>query len=93
MFSLVELYPQITEDYAEIPEVQEGLLRIAWNHCVGEGIRKVTEPVSYRNGVLRVRVSSPQWQSILLSMKPEIITKVNRYLKKPLLIDIHIGTR
>lgn len=92
MFSLVELYPQITEDYAEIPEVQQGLVRIAWNYCVGEGIRKVTEPISYRNGILRIRVSSPQWQSILLSMKPEIIRKVNRYLKKPLLVDIQIGT-
>lgn len=93
MLSLVELFPKITENYADIPEVQEGLIRIAWNYCVGEGIRKVTEPVGFRNGVLRVRVLNSQWQSILVSMKPEMITKVNRYLKKPLVIDLQIATR
>ena len=92
MLSLAELFPQIAENYAEIPEVQEGLIRIAWNYCVGDRIRNVTEPGIYRNGVLRVRVLNAQWQSILVSMKPEIISKMNRYLKKGFILDLKIVT-
>ena len=35
MFPIAELYPVFTEHYADIPEVQQGIVRIAWNYCVG----------------------------------------------------------
>lgn len=90
MFPLAELYPILIERYADIPEVQHGIVRIAWNYCVGEQIRKVSEPVFFQNGVLRVRVTHPQWRSTLLSMKPEIISKINKYLKKRMLSELNI---
>jgi predicted nucleic acid-binding Zn ribbon protein len=88
MFPLAELYPVISENYADIPEVQQGIVRIAWNYCVGERIKKVSEPTHFQNGVLNVRVPHKQWQTTLVHMKPEIIWKINRYLKKPLLSDV-----
>ena len=93
MFPLAELYPVLTEHYADIPEVQQGIVRIAWNYCVGERIRKISEPILLREGVLQVRVSHAQWQSSLNSMKDEIITRMNKYLKKRMVNDVDIEVR
>ena len=90
MLPLAELYPVITEKYGDIPEVQQGIVRIAWNYCVGERIKNVSEPVYFSDGVLTVRVPHSQWQSTLSTMKPEIIAKINRYLKKQILCDVSI---
>jgi predicted nucleic acid-binding Zn ribbon protein len=88
MFPLAEFFPILTEKYSEIPEVQEGIVRIAWNYCVGEKIRKVSEPTRFEDGVLRVRVMHPQWKVALDGMKPEIISRVNKYVRKNLLKDV-----
>ena len=88
MLPLAELYPILTERYADIPEVQEGIVRIAWNHCVGQAIRQISEPTDFQDGVLHVKVSHLQWQTTLSSMRPEIIAKINRYLKRPLLNQV-----
>lgn len=90
MFPLAELYPVFSDRYADIPEVQQGIVRIAWNYCVGERIKNVSEPVFFQNGVLRVRVPHQQWKTTLTDMKPEIISKINKYLKKRLLCDVTI---
>ena len=91
MLPLAELFPILSERYSEIPEVQEGIIRIAWNYCVGEKIRKVSEPVRFEEGILRVRVAHPQWQVTLDGMKPEIIARINKYLRKNLLKDIQFN--
>jgi predicted nucleic acid-binding Zn ribbon protein len=90
MLPLAELFPVLTEKYSEIPEVQEGIVRIAWNYCVGEKIRKVTDPVRFENGILKIRVKHPQWQITLESMKPEIIGRINKYVRRNLLKDIEL---
>lgn len=92
MLPLAELYPVLTERFTDIPEVQQGIVRIAWNHCVGATLRQISEPVDFQDGVLVVKVSHAQWKTTLSSMKPEIIAKINRYLKRPLLnkVDIQI---
>ena len=93
MFPLAELYQVLTERYGDIPEVQQGIVRIAWNYCVGDTIRSITEPVFFQDGILQVRLAHPQWQTTLVSMKAEIISKINRYLKKRLLSDVSIEIR
>jgi hypothetical protein len=90
MFPLAELFPVLSERYSEIPEVQEGIVRIAWNYCVGEKIRKVTEAVRFEGGVLRVRVTHPQWQLPLDGMKAEMITRINTYVRRNLVKDIQL---
>jgi predicted nucleic acid-binding Zn ribbon protein len=91
MFPLAELFPVLSERYSEIPEVQEGIVRIAWNYCVGEKIRKVSEPIRFEEGILRVRVVHPQWQVTLDEMKPEIIARINKYIRKNLLKDVQFN--
>ena len=90
MLLFAELLPGFTERYAEIPEVQEGMIRIAWNHCVGQTLRQVSEPLEFRGGVLVVRVTHAQWQSTLSSMRAEIIARINGYLKRPMLQEVRI---
>jgi predicted nucleic acid-binding Zn ribbon protein len=91
MLPLAELFPILTERYSEIPEVQEGIIRIAWNYCVGEKIRRVSEPIRFEDGILRVRVTHPQWQVTLDGMKPEIIARINQYVRKNLLKDVQFN--
>ena len=91
MLPLAELFPILTERYSEIPEVQEGIIRIAWNYCVGEKIRKVSEPIRFEDGILRVRVAHPEWQVTLDGMKPEIIARINKYVRKNLLKDVQFN--
>ncbi|HJZ13487.1 MAG TPA: DUF721 domain-containing protein [Acidobacteriota bacterium] len=93
MFPLAELFPLFTERYADIPEVQQGIVRIAWNYCVGEKLRQMSNPYHFQDGILEVRVSVPEWQSALATMKPEIISRINKYLKKEMVRDIRIGLR
>ena len=90
MLPLAELFPVLTEKYSEIPEVQEGIVLIAWNYCVGEKIRKVTDPIRFENGILRIRVKHPQWQITIESMKPEIISRINKYVRRNLLKDVEL---
>jgi len=90
MLPLAELFPVFTERFAEIPEVQQGIVRIAWNHCVGANLRQVSDPVDFHSGTLVVKVTHSQWQATLTPMRPEIISKINRYLKRPLLQEIRI---
>lgn len=90
MFPLAELFPILSEKYSQIPEVQEGIVRIAWNYCVGEKIRKVTEPLRFEDGILRVRVTHAQWQVPLEGMKAEIISRINKYVRRNLLKDVEL---
>jgi predicted nucleic acid-binding Zn ribbon protein len=90
MLPLAELFPILSERYSEIPEVQEGIIRIAWNYCVGDKIRKVTEPLRFEGGILKVRVTQPQWQVTLEAMKPEIISRINKYVRRNLLKDVQL---
>jgi predicted nucleic acid-binding Zn ribbon protein len=87
---LAELYPLVMKDFADIPEVHQGILRIAWNYCVGEKIRQVCKTTFYKDGVLHVKVTEPQWQSTLQFMQREIISKINKYLGKQTIQELKI---
>ena len=93
MLPLAELYPVLTQNYLQIPEVQQGIVRIAWNYCVGESIRKISEPRIFENGILHIEVPHSQWQTTLSSIKPEIISRMNKYVKRTLVKDLQIEVR
>jgi len=90
MQSLAELLPELLREHLDRPEIQQEMMRIAWNQCVGQKIRAVSKPFSFHNGILVVEVSHSQWKTILASMKGEIVPKINRYLGKGLLKDLQI---
>ena len=90
MDSLAKLFPLLTEHNLDIPEVQDGIVKIAWKVCVGENLRKVTEPLRFSKGILKVKVSHRQWKTTLEEMKPQIISRINEYIRKDLLQDIEM---
>ncbi len=93
MVPLAELFPILAEKYPDIPEVQEGIVKLGWNYCVGEKIRNVSEPLRFENGILHVRVTSPEWRPTLNDMKTEIIGRINKYVRRNLLKDVQIILR
>ncbi len=90
MTPLAELFSSLMEDIPEDPELKSEMVRVAWKYCLGEKIRNAADPVSFRRGVLNLRVVDPQWKTTLESMKPELIFRINGYLKKKMLKDLKI---
>jgi predicted nucleic acid-binding Zn ribbon protein len=92
MYPLGDLFPLFAEKFVEIPEMQEGLIRIAWKRCVGERISNLTDVKNYRDGVLTVCVAAPEWKVTLAGLKTDIIVRMNRYLMQNLIRDLRIET-
>lgn len=92
MFSLADLFPSFAERFVGIPEMQEGLIRIAWNHCVGERISKVTKFIRFRDGVITVCAQQSEWKMTLVGLKSDILIRMNRYLRQDLIFDLRIET-
>ena len=92
MFALGDLFPLLAGKFVEIPELQEGMISIAWKRCVGEGISKAAAVKNFRNGILTVRVVAPEWKVSLAGLKSDIITRMNGYLRQNLIRDLRIET-
>jgi predicted nucleic acid-binding Zn ribbon protein len=60
----------------------------AWKEIVGESIALHTQPRSIRNRILFINVSHPTWMQQLQFFKPNILEKINHFLKEPLIQDI-----
>lgn len=57
--------------------VATGGLWAKWEEIVGPRIAEHAQPTSLRQGVLRVRVSSPTWATELTYFAPEIVRRAN----------------
>lgn len=90
MIHIAELFAGLMEKDWDVPEVQQGMVRVAWSYCVGEAIRAVTEPVEFRNGILRVIVKDSQWKRTLVTMKSDLLARLNQYLKKPVVKELEL---
>ncbi len=90
MFALADLFPLLTEQFVESPEMQEGMIRIAWKRCVGERISKASEVKNFRDGILTIRVVAPEWKVSLAGLKSDILVRMNRYLRQNLIQDLRI---
>lgn len=59
-----------------------------WSEAVGAHIASKATPVSFRDGVLTVRVSNSPWMQQLSLMKSDIISSLNAAIGELLVIDI-----
>jgi len=66
---------------------EQNVLKI-WNKTVGLKISKNTTPVSIKNGILILKVSTPAWRQELQFQKIEIIKKLNKKLNKETIKEI-----
>lgn len=61
---------------------------LLWGEVVGEKISSHARPVRARGGKLFVEVDSSTWMNELLFYKGEIISKLNRRLRRRVIDDI-----
>jgi predicted nucleic acid-binding Zn ribbon protein len=56
---------------------------LAWPVVCGSGVAERTRALSFEQGVLRVEVASPRWNSELQSLAPRYLALINRYGSEP----------
>ena len=59
-----------------------------WAEAVGKNIKKHTEPVDVRFGVLTVKTSNSVWRQELQFQKKSIVNSINKKLKKTTIKDV-----
>ena len=72
--------------------VAAGALWRRWPQIVGDDIARNAEPTSLKEGVLRIRTSSPTWATEMSYLANDIKERVNKALGKPLVRDVKIWT-
>lgn len=59
-----------------------------WEHIVGEQVAAKCMPVSVKNGVLKVKTTSPAWASEFRYLAPEAIKRINAELGVEVVMEI-----
>ena len=69
-----------------------GTLWRRWAHIVGDEVARHAEPTSLKEGVLRVRTSSPVWATEITYLAADIKDRVNAALGKSLVREVVVWT-
>lgn len=72
--------------------VASGSIWRKWPEIVGEDIARNAEPSSLKEGVLRIRTSSPTWATEMTYMAADIKRRVNEAVGKPVVVEIKVWT-
>ena len=70
--------------------LEEGKIWLVWNAAVGKQIAAKAHPVSFRDGILTVAVSSAPWMQQLTFLKQGMIEKLNARLGAETVRDIYL---
>ena len=70
--------------------LEEGKIWLAWDAAVGAQIAAKARPVSFRDGVLTVTVTSSPWMQQLTFLKKGMMEKLNERLGQELVCDIYL---
>ncbi|MEM1009151.1 MAG: DciA family protein [Myxococcota bacterium] len=65
----------------EIPETLKQILNL-WPNIVGTTVTACTQPFSFRQGILNVRVQEMRWLPELRSLEPRYVKSINKHLKQ-----------
>ena len=63
-----------------------------WPQMVGDDVARNAEPTSLKEGVLRIRTSSPTWATEMSYLANDIKDRVNEALGKPLVREVKVWT-
>lgn len=69
-----------------------GALWRRWPEIVGDDVARHAEPSSLKDGVLRVRATTPVWATEISYLVEDIKRRVNETLKKPLVREVRVWT-
>jgi predicted nucleic acid-binding Zn ribbon protein len=72
--------------------VETGRIWARWSAIVGEGIAEHAEPISLREGTLKIRASSPTWATELTYLVEQIKSAVNADVGRPLVSQVVVST-
>lgn len=72
--------------------VAAGTVWRRWADIVGEEIARNAEPTSLKEGILRVRTSTPTWATELSYLAVDLRDRVNRAVGKPLVREVKVWT-
>jgi predicted nucleic acid-binding Zn ribbon protein len=72
--------------------VAAGSIWRKWPEIVGEDIARNAEPSSLKDGVLRIRTSSPTWATEMTYMAADIKRRVNEAVGKPVVVEVKVWT-
>lgn len=70
--------------------LEEGKVWLVWDEAVGKQIAARAQPVSLRDGILTVAVSSAPWMQQLTFLKQGMIDSINERLGRELVRDIYL---
>jgi len=70
--------------------LEEGKIWLVWDAAVGRQVAATARPVSFRDGILTVAVSSAPWMQQLTFLKRNMVDKLNEQLGRPLIRDIYL---
>ncbi len=70
--------------------LKEGAIWVAWDSAVGPQIAAKAHPVSFRDGILTVAVSSAPWMQQLTFLKKGIVEKLNALVGDQLVQEIYL---
>ncbi len=69
-------------------QLNNSMLLTRWKEIVGSSIAEHTQPLSVEAGVLLIQVKHPVWRSELMSMKQQLIERVNEAAGRQAIRDI-----
>jgi predicted nucleic acid-binding Zn ribbon protein len=72
--------------------VAAGTIWRRWPQIVGEDIARNAEPTSLKEGVLRIRTSTPTWATEMSYLTTDIKDRVNEAIGKKLVREVKIWT-
>ena len=63
-----------------------------WEQIVGDDIARNAEPTSLKEGVLRIRTSTPTWATEMSYLANDIKARVNDAIGKPVVREVKVWT-
>lgn len=84
MNQLIKSLPQVLRAAGNSAEVAEAAAIAAWKHAAGEGLKEQAVALKLENRTLTVAVADPIWQKQLMSMRGQLLFRVNTTLGQPL---------
>jgi hypothetical protein len=88
MIDAALLLPKILERAGNNRELSEAAAIIAWKRVAGEGLARHAQPVTLRDTTLTVEVADEVWKKQLQRMSVELVSRMNRLLKRELVKTI-----
>ena len=84
MIDAALLLPKILAETGDDPEMKEVAAKTAWSRAAGQGLRRHAVPFRLHGKTLIVSVADAIWQRQLHAMSSELIFRINKLLRRPL---------